>query len=66
MVIPNIEIIFISQRFDSFKVMMSSHPDDDFKLVETLRNKNDFNIRYYHCFVCHYSWLSGISRLLPH
>ena len=30
--------------------MMSSHPDDDFKLVETLRNKNDFNIRYYHSF----------------
>ena len=36
MVIPNIEIIFISQRFDY----------DDLKLVETLRNKNDFNIRY--------------------
>ena len=25
-------------------------PDDDFKLAETSRNKNDFNIRYYHCF----------------
>ena len=26
-------------------------PDYDFKVIETLRNKNDFNTRYYHCFV---------------
>ena len=26
-------------------------PDDDVKLVEMLRNKNDFNIWHYHCFV---------------
>ena len=30
---------------------LNATPDDDVKLVETLRNKNDFNIRYYHCFI---------------
>ena len=30
---------------------MKSTPDDDFKLVETLRNKNEFNIPDHHCFV---------------
>ena len=38
MVIPNIEIIFISH-------------DDNLKLVETLGNKNDFYIRHHHCFI---------------
>ena len=39
------------KSFLFLNVSTSLKRDDDFKLVETLRNKNDFNIRYHHYFI---------------